>query len=63
MLYHDIDAFQGYAFHEQLRLDSIKSSFMFVCLGLFDKQAELKQKKLFVNKLVNNTARYKTCRA
>ena len=44
---------------------------MFICLqisqvwvlvlGLFDKQAELKQKKLFVNKLVNNKAQYKTC--
>ena len=30
-------------------------------LGLFDKQVEPKQKIFFVNKLVNNRARYKTC--
>ena len=57
--------------HEQLGFGSIKNSFMFVylqisqawalVLGLFDKQAELKQKKLFMNKLVDNRARYKTC--
>ena len=49
--------------HEQLRIGSIKSLFIFICLwisqtwalvlDLFNKQAEPKQKNLFTNKLVN----------